>query len=89
MRRVRAPIRARVESGIDHLMARKLPGLTRALTGGSIAAVAYGEVGSSIYFALGVVALFALGLTPWVLLVAGALFMLVALSYAEGTAAIP
>src|SRR4029450_869488 len=70
-------------------MARRLPGLVRSLTGGSLASVAYGEVGSSIYFALGIVALFALGLTPWVLLAAGAIFMLVSLSYAEGTAAIP
>jgi APA family basic amino acid/polyamine antiporter len=70
-------------------MPHRLPGLVRGLTGGSLASVAYGEVGSSIYFALGIVALFALGLTPWVLLVAGALFMLVSLSYAEGTAAIP
>jgi APA family basic amino acid/polyamine antiporter len=70
-------------------MARRLPGLVRGLTGGSLASVAYGEVGSSIYFALGIVALFALGLTPWVLLVAGVIFMLVSLSYAEGTAAIP
>lgn len=70
-------------------MPRRLPGLVRGLTGESLASVAYGEVGSSIYFALGVVALFALGLTPWVLLAVGTLFMLVALSYAEGTAAIP
>src|SRR5262245_65346633 len=70
-------------------MARRLPGLVRGLTGGSLASVAYGEVGSSIYFALGIIALFALGLTPWVLLVVGAIFMLVSLSYAEGTAAIP
>jgi APA family basic amino acid/polyamine antiporter len=70
-------------------MPRRLPGLVRGLTGESLAAVAFGEVGSSIYFALGIVALFALGLTPWVLLAVGALFMLVALSYAEGTAAIP
>src|SRR2546429_6625106 len=70
-------------------MPRRLPGLVRSLTGESLAAVAYGEVGSSIYFALGIVALFALGLTPWVLLGVGTLFMLVALSYAEGTAAIP
>ncbi len=70
-------------------MPRRLPGLVRSLTGESLASVAYGEVGSSIYFALGIVALFALGLTPWVLLVVGAVFMLVALSYAEGTAAIP
>jgi APA family basic amino acid/polyamine antiporter len=70
-------------------MPRRLPGLVRGLTGGSLASVAFGEVGSSIYFALGVIALFALGLTPWVLLVVGSLFMLVALSYAEGTAALP
>jgi APA family basic amino acid/polyamine antiporter len=70
-------------------MPRRLPGLVRGLTGESLASVAYGEVGSSIYFALGIVALFALGLTPWVLLLAGAIFMLVSLSYAEGTAAIP
>jgi APA family basic amino acid/polyamine antiporter len=70
-------------------MPRRLPGLARSVSGGSLASVAYGEVGSSIYFALGIVALLALGLTPWVLLAVGALFMLVALSYAEGTAAIP
>ncbi|HKP19211.1 MAG TPA: universal stress protein [Gaiellaceae bacterium] len=70
-------------------MPRRLPGLVRALGGGSLASVAFGEVGSSIYFALGIIALFALGLTPWVLLGVGTLFMLVALSYAEGTAAIP
>src|SRR5918995_3898224 len=70
-------------------MARRFEGLTRALGGVSIASVAYGEVGSSLYFALGVVALYALGLTPFVLLVAGLIFLLVALSSAEGTAAIP
>jgi basic amino acid/polyamine antiporter, APA family len=56
---------------------------------GSIASVAYGEIGSSIYIALGVIALYALGFTPWVLLGVGLLFVLVALSYAEGTAALP
>src|SRR5918994_2075835 len=70
-------------------MARRFEGLTRALGGVSIASVAYGEIGSSLYFALGVVALYALGMTPWVLLVAGLVFLLVALSYAEGTAALP
>jgi basic amino acid/polyamine antiporter, APA family len=70
-------------------MPRRIPGLVRSLPGESLASVAYGEVGSSIYFALGIVALFALGLTPWVLLAIGTLFMLVSLSYAEGTAAIP
>src|ERR671939_1660278 len=42
-----------------------------------------------MYFALGVVAVHALGFTPAVLLAVGALFLLVSLSYAEGTAAIP
>src|SRR4029078_5230142 len=70
-------------------MPRRIPGLVRSLTQQSLASVAYGEVGSSIYFALGIVAPFAFGLTPGVLLGVGTLFMLVALSYAEGTAAIP
>jgi APA family basic amino acid/polyamine antiporter len=70
-------------------VARKLPGLQRVLDVPSLAAVAYGEIGSSLYFALGVVALYALGFTPWVLLAVGLLFLLVSLSYAEGTTAIP
>jgi APA family basic amino acid/polyamine antiporter len=70
-------------------MARRLHGLRGALDPMSIASVAYGEIASSLYFALGVVALYALGLTPWLLLLAGGVFLLVALSYAEGTASIP
>jgi basic amino acid/polyamine antiporter, APA family len=70
-------------------VAKKIPGLSRVLGAGPIASVAYGEIGSSIYIALGVVALNALGLTPWVLLGVGLLFLVVALSYAEGTAALP
>src|ERR671924_505875 len=70
-------------------MAKRIPGLSRALGGVSIASVAYGEIGSSIYIALGVVALNALGFTPWVLLGVGLLFVVVSLSYAEGTAALP
>ncbi len=70
-------------------MAKKLPGLQRVLDVPSLAAVAYGEIGSSLYFALGVIALYALGFTPWVLLAVGLLFLVVALSYAEGTSAIP
>src|SRR6266571_6541947 len=70
-------------------MARKLPAFARVHGTGSIASVAYGEIASSLYFALGVVALYALGLTPWVLLGVGVLFLVVALSYAEGTSAIP
>ncbi len=70
-------------------MARKLRGFERVLDAPSLFAVAYDEIGSSLYFALGVVAAQALGLTPVVLLLSGALFLLVSLSYAEGTAAIP
>ncbi|HEU6445130.1 MAG TPA: universal stress protein [Gaiellaceae bacterium] len=70
-------------------MAKKLPGLQRVLDVPSLAAVAYGEIASSLYFALGVVAIYALGFTPWVLLGVGLLFLVVALSYAEGTSAIP
>ncbi|HEY7536701.1 MAG TPA: universal stress protein [Gaiellaceae bacterium] len=70
-------------------MARKLPGLRRDLPARALFSVAYGEIASSIYFALGVIALHALGLTPLVLLAAGLLFLLVALSYAEATSALP
>src|SRR5919198_3205824 len=70
-------------------MPRRFQGLRRVLGTGSIASVAYGEIASSLYFALGLVALYALGLSAWVLLAVGGLFLLVALSYAEGTAAIP
>jgi basic amino acid/polyamine antiporter, APA family len=69
-------------------MARKLPRLQRVLDAPALASVAYGEVASSLYFALGIVALHALGLTPVVLGVVGVLFLVVTLSYAEGTTAI-
>jgi APA family basic amino acid/polyamine antiporter len=69
-------------------MARKLPQLQRVLDAPALASVAYGEVASSIYFALGIIAAHALGLTPAVLAVMGVLFLLVALSYAEGTTSI-
>ncbi len=70
-------------------MARKLRGFERVLDAPSLFAVAYGEIASSLYIALGIVAAQALGLTPLVLLLTGALFLVVSLSYAEGTAAIP
>jgi APA family basic amino acid/polyamine antiporter len=70
-------------------MARKLAGLERVFDLSTLAAVAYGEIGSSLYFALGIIALYALGVTPWVLLAVGLLFLVIALSYAEGTAAFP
>jgi APA family basic amino acid/polyamine antiporter len=69
-------------------MARKLPRLQRVLDAPALASIAYGEIASSIYFALGIVALHALGLTPAVLGAAGLLFLVVAGSYAEGTASI-
>ncbi len=69
-------------------MARKLPRLQRVLDAPALASVAYGEVASSIYFALGIVALHALGFTPVVLAVVGVLFLVVTLSYAEGTTSI-
>jgi basic amino acid/polyamine antiporter, APA family len=69
-------------------MARKLPHLQRVLDAPALASVAYGEVASSLYFALGIVALHALGLTPVVLGVVGVLFLVVTLSYAEGTTTI-
>jgi len=70
-------------------MARKLPGFTRELDARALFSVVYGEVASSIYFALGVIAANALGFTPVVLLGVGLLFLVVSLSYAEGTAALP
>src|SRR5205814_3244337 len=69
-------------------MARTRPRRRRVLAAPTLFAIAYGEIASSIYFALGIIAFHALGFTPLVLLVAGCLFLVVSLSYAEGTAAI-
>src|SRR3954471_6065068 len=69
-------------------MARKLPRLGRTLDAPALFSIAYGEIASSIYFALGIIALHAFGFAPAILLFAGLLFLLVSLSYAEGTAAI-
>jgi len=70
-------------------VARKLSGFQRVLDAPALFSVAYGEIASSLYFALGIVAAYALGFTPLVLLFGGLFFLLVSLSYAEGTAAIP
>ena len=70
-------------------MARRSAASSACWTRLALFAIAYGEIGSSIYVALGIVA--ALGPRPH----AGRprlhriVFGLVALSYAEGTAAIP
>jgi basic amino acid/polyamine antiporter, APA family len=69
-------------------VARKLPRLQRVLDAPALFSIAYGEIASSIYFALGIIALHALGFSPLVLLTAGLLFLVVSLSYAEGTTAI-
>jgi APA family basic amino acid/polyamine antiporter len=63
--------------------------LHRVLGVPGLFSAAYGNVGSSIYYALGVTALYALGLTPLVFLIAGLFFGATALTYAEGTAAMP
>jgi APA family basic amino acid/polyamine antiporter len=69
-------------------VARKLPRLERVLDAPALFSIAYGEIASSIYFALGIIATNARGFTPLVLLFVGCVFLLVSLSYAEGTAAI-
>ncbi len=70
-------------------MAPPLRGPARALSARALSLVAYGEIGTSLIFALGIVALYAVGLTPWILLAVGALMLVVTLSYAEGSSAMP
>jgi basic amino acid/polyamine antiporter, APA family len=52
-------------------------------------AVVYSAVGFSLYFAIGVVADRGLGLTPLIFLIAGVLFVLTSLTYAEGSVMYP
>jgi basic amino acid/polyamine antiporter, APA family len=73
-------------------MARYRPkglGLERVLGAGALFSAAYGNVGSSIYYALGLVAAFALGLTPIVYILAGLLFVMTAMTYAEAATNFP
>jgi len=63
--------------------------LRRVLGVAAVFSAGYGNVGSSIYYALGIVALAAMGATPIALGAAGILFIFTALTYAEGTAALP
>jgi len=73
-------------------MARYRPkglGLERVLGTGALFSTAYGNVGSSIYYALGLVAAFALGMTPVVYLIAGGLFVMTAMTYAEAATNFP
>jgi APA family basic amino acid/polyamine antiporter len=64
-------------------------GLQRVLGVPALFSTAYGNVGSSIYYALGLVAALALGLTPVAFLIAGIIFVMTALTYAEGTVMYP
>jgi APA family basic amino acid/polyamine antiporter len=64
-------------------------GLERVLGVGALFSTAYGNVGSSIYYALGLVAAFALGMTPVVYLIAGVLFVMTAMTYAEAATNFP
>jgi APA family basic amino acid/polyamine antiporter len=63
--------------------------LRRVLGVPAVFSAGYGNVGSSIYYALGIVALVAMGATPVALGIAGVLFIFTALTYAEGTSAVP
>ncbi|MBC7460989.1 MAG: APC family permease, partial [Thermoleophilia bacterium] len=64
-------------------------GLERVLGVPALFSAAYGNVGSSIYYALGLVSGFALGLTPVAFLISGIIFVMTALTYAEGTTSFP
>ena len=68
---------------------RQLHGLQRVLGVNALFSTAYGNVGSSIYYALGLVAAFALGLTPLVYIIAGLIFVMTAMTYAEAATNFP
>src|SRR5512147_1917553 len=73
-------------------MARRIPrdeSLARVHGVGALFSAAYGNVGSSIYYALGLVAAFALGMTQVVYLIAGGLFVMTAMTYAEAATNFP
>ncbi|MBN1457884.1 MAG: universal stress protein [Armatimonadetes bacterium] len=63
--------------------------LRRALGVVGVYAMGYGDVGSSIYYALGIVAAYALGATPIALALGGIIFILTAMTYAEGVTMVP
>src|SRR3954452_2641796 len=73
-------------------MARYRPrglGLERVLGVGALFSAAYGNVGSSIYYALGLVAALPPGRQPIVYLIAGVLFVMTAMTYAEAATNFP
>jgi APA family basic amino acid/polyamine antiporter len=57
----------------------------RGLGSPMLFSIVYTVIASAIYFALGVVAGYALGLTPVVFLVGGAMYVLAAMTYVEGS----
>jgi APA family basic amino acid/polyamine antiporter len=63
--------------------------LKRSLKTIDVFAVGYGDLGSSIYYALGITAFYALGATPIALMLAGFVFVLTALTYAEMSSVVP
>ncbi len=81
--------RGRRQGDVRVIRRRPQRGLSRVLGVPALFSAAYGNVGSSIYYALGVTALYALGLTPLVFVISGVFFLFTALTYAEGTAAMP
>jgi APA family basic amino acid/polyamine antiporter len=56
---------------------------------GGLFGTAYGDIATSIYLVLGAIGLYALGLTPLVILLVGAVFILTSWSYAEASSALP
>lgn len=63
--------------------------MRRSLKVLDVFSVGYGDLGSSIYYALGITALYALGATPIALMLAGFVFFLTALTYAEMSSVVP
>lgn len=63
--------------------------LRRHVAGPAVAGAVFGNVAAAVFVVLGVTATKALGLTPLVFVAAGLVFLLVALTYAEGIAALP
>lgn len=68
---------------------RRQEALGRAVGVGGLFGTAYGDVATSIYLVLGAIGLYALGLTPFVVLLAGLVFILTSWSYAEASTAMP
>jgi APA family basic amino acid/polyamine antiporter len=66
------------------ISARSLSTVRRSVGSPTLFAIIYTPIASAIYFALGVISGHALGLTPLVFLIAALLFVLTAMTYAEG-----